>query len=112
MTYWILDEAGKPKPVDDVLEWGRWLSTAKRHVADDTVNGVRVSTVFLGIDHRFGDGPPLLYETMTFGVSDEDQIQKRYCSREDALNGHRAIVESLSQASITPAILPTQGARP
>ena len=28
---------------------------------------VEVSTVFLGLDHNFGDGPPVLFETMTFG---------------------------------------------
>ena len=36
-------------------------------VADDTVNEARVSTVFLGIDHQFGEGKPLLFETMIFG---------------------------------------------
>jgi hypothetical protein len=27
---------------------------------------VVVSTVFLGLDHSFGEGPPLLFETMVF----------------------------------------------
>lgn len=31
---------------------------------------VNVSTVFLAIDHAFGDGPPVLYETMIFGGGD------------------------------------------
>lgn len=50
--------------------------------------GVRVSTIWLGLDHRFlGDGPPLIYETMIFG-GPHDEEQWRYPNREAALAGH------------------------
>lgn len=60
-------------------------------------NGVVVSTVFLGLDHDYtGKGPPVLWETMIFGVeilgSDEYDFQQRYSSREDALRGHKRAV--------------------
>jgi hypothetical protein len=50
-----------PIPVS-LMEWARWFGTAERHVAEETVGPYWVSTVFLGLDHRFGDeGPPLLF---------------------------------------------------
>lgn len=39
----------------------------RRTVTFTESNGVKVSTVFLGLDHSWGDGPPLLFETMEFG---------------------------------------------
>ena len=30
-----------------------------KHVAEDTVSGYWVSTIHLGLDHNWGDGPPL-----------------------------------------------------
>ena len=32
-----------------------------------TSNTVFISTVFLGVNHSFDDGPPMLFETMVFG---------------------------------------------
>jgi hypothetical protein len=48
---------------------------------------VTVSTVFLALDHSFGDGPPVLWETMVFG-GPADMDQQRYTSREAAEAGH------------------------
>jgi hypothetical protein len=65
---------------------------------------VTVSTVFLGLDHAWGDGPPMLFETMIFGGGDEwDQLQWRYTSWDDAEAGHAAVVERLQAAWATPA---------
>ena len=38
-------------------------------VGDDMVGPLQVSTVFLAVDYGFGDGPPLLFETMIFDTS-------------------------------------------
>ena len=57
--------------------------------------GAEVSTVFLGLNHRYrDDGPPLVFETMVFemdadGSSDE---MWRYSSWDDAVAGHDATV--------------------
>jgi hypothetical protein len=86
--YYILDADGNPLPVADVLEWGAWFETADRHVAyTEVAAGVAVSTVFLALDHAFGDGPPILWETMIFG-GPRDGAQWRYASREEAVEGH------------------------
>lgn len=63
-----------------------------RVVALDETEHASVSTVWLGLDHRYGDGPPLIFETMVFmkprelGV--EGNIQWRYSTLEEALAGH------------------------
>jgi len=75
----------------DLMTWAKWFETAERHIGDDTINGVRISTVFLGLDHNWGDGPPLLFETMTFGGKEEEQ--ERYATYEEAEAGHKKFVE-------------------
>ena len=87
---YILDETGNPIPEPDALRWAEWFEKAgnKRQVAKTEQGGVLVSTVFLGLNHRFGDGPPLLYETMIFG-GDNDDYQTRCCTRAEALEEHR-----------------------
>ena|SRR5437660_12794789 len=86
---YVLNEQGEPIEEPDLIRWAKWLETAERHVAQDHLaDEVRVSTVFLGLDHSFGQGPPLLYETMIFG-GQHDQYQERYSTREEALEGHK-----------------------
>lgn len=54
-------------------------------------NAATVSTVFLVFDHNFsGKGPPLLYETMVFGV-DGGNFCRRYCTRTEAVAGHEEV---------------------
>ena len=61
-----------PVPEPDVMAWAEWFGTADRVVFQTEVPGGMVSTVFLGLDHRFGDGPPLLFETMIFRDGEAD----------------------------------------
>lgn len=72
----------------DLLKWGKWFETANRHVANDKIGNVQVSTVFLGLDHSFGTGKPLLFETMIFGGK-HDGYQDRYTTWEEAEKGHK-----------------------
>ena len=90
-----------PVPCDDLLKWAKWYETHERQVASDEVvisvashtlpredYLVRVSTVFLALNHNLsGDGPPLLFETMVFG-GEHDQEQERYGTWEEAEAGH------------------------
>jgi hypothetical protein len=57
--------------------------------------GGAVSTVWLGIDHSFGSGPPLYWETMFFGCYDLDEEMLRHPSRPAAFDAHRTIVRWL-----------------
>jgi len=97
LLHWILNDAGEPEPVEDVIVWGLWFERASRDrsriVAQDRdeqpgAPDVLVSTIFLGLDHNFRlSGPPVLWETMILG-GPEDGYQRRYTSRAAALAGH------------------------
>jgi len=84
---YILDDNGNPVPEPDTIRWAKWFENNGRHIGCDNIGDIRISTVFLGIDHSFDDGPPVLWETMIFGGK-HDQYQERYRSREDAIAGH------------------------
>jgi hypothetical protein len=59
-----------------------------------------VSTVWLGLDHRFADeGPPLIFETMVFG-GPLDQEQERYTNEIAALAGHDRWVAAAREAHV------------
>jgi len=53
--------------------------------------------VFLGLNHSFGEGPPLLFETMVFGGA-LDQEQARYTTWEQAEAGHKQMLARVSAA--------------
>ena len=59
---------------------------------------VRVSTIFLGLDHRWGDGPPLLFETMVFRAGEAVE-QERYSTYHDAEQGHEAMVARMQNGA-------------
>lgn len=106
MKLWILDDEGDPQPVsgpDAVLTWGRWFEHfPNRQVLLTKVSPtVRVSTVFLGLDHQFGDGPPLLFETMVFG-SLFNEWQWRSSTRLNALLQHQFGVDLVTSWRAAP----------
>lgn len=81
---YILD-GQQPIPCDDLLAWARCFGC---RVGFDERSGVRVNTMFLGLDHNFFSGPPLLFETTVFG-GHHDEETKRYSTWEEAEDGHR-----------------------
>lgn len=100
--YWILD--GKTPIPADLKTWAEWFEThfQERIVKKDIIDGLYISTVFLGLDHRFYDvGPPILFETMVFS-KEEDLIKDRYCTWEQAEKGHGEIVKEHLAKSVTP----------
>ncbi len=96
---YVLDDEGNAVPEPDILKWGRWFEKAQRHVALTEIRGSRVSTVFLALDHSFGEGPPLLWETMVFGGKFDGE-QDRYPSLEEAKRGHDAMVGKITRDSL------------
>ena len=83
----------------DLMTWAKWFERADRHVAKEKVGDAEISTVFLGLDHAFGDGPPLLFETMVFGGT-LDQEQNRYSTWSEAEAGHKDMVERVKLSLI------------
>ena len=95
--HWIMHPDGTAQLAGDLQSWERWMETGDRRVGDDTVDGLRVSTVFLGLDHNMaGHGPPVLWETMIFHKGGYALgWQRRYTTRLAALRGHGAVVGRL-----------------
>jgi len=66
-----------------------------KRVGDTNVGELRVSTVWLGLNHAFGPGPPLIFETMVFGLDDGEELMFRYSTLEEAEAGHLRVVNRL-----------------
>lgn len=93
--HYVLGLDGAPVAVDEVLVWASWFETADRSVAQTQIGPLRVSTVFLGLDHQWGDGPPVLWETMVFADLEHSDHTRRYTSREAAVEGHAEVCVEL-----------------
>lgn len=101
--YILVDK--KPAVTHDIRKWGEFMKSKDRIVAQDHVGHYLVSTVFLGINHSFGRGEPLLFETMVFDENTRhkrygnipreymDNYQERYHTWEEAEIGHKRIVD-------------------
>jgi hypothetical protein len=105
ILYTLADDGMTPVPCADLVAWGRWMQTAERRVSQDYDEGdddatIRVSTVFLGVDHSHGGGPPLLWETMVFG-GPLDGETARYPTHAEAVTGHQAMCR-LVRAALSP----------
>ena len=84
------------RPIKDTLSWSRLFENLDyKQVAETYLSdGKRVSTVWLGLDHGFGKGEPLIFETMVFSKKGEyhDLDMVRYSTEAEAKLGHRAMV--------------------
>jgi len=70
-----------------------------RIIAAEEREGIKVSTVFLGINHGF-DGEPVLFETMVFG-GEHDGDQYRWRTWEEAEKGHKKVSKTVWSTSIS-----------
>jgi len=88
----------KRKPIHvKFYQWAIWFEDPRRRIIKRTnlPGDIRVSTVFLGLDHRYhSSGLPILFETMIFG-GDYDNYQARYVDYESALAGHQKAIEKV-----------------
>jgi hypothetical protein len=82
-------------PVEcELLEWAEAFETMDRHMAKSSLFDLCVvSTVFLGLDHSFGDGPPLLFETMLFWEDEGGNEQTRCSTWLEAEEQHARMVK-------------------
>jgi hypothetical protein len=89
------------EPVEEpnLLRWAMWMETADRHIKLTEQGDVRVSTVFLGLDHNFfGSKPPIFFETMAF-VGDDTVGCERYSTWAEAEAGHVRWVAQVFKAT-------------
>ena len=89
------DREGQPM---ELMEWAQAIEAGRNVVAKTKLSGgVEVSTVWIGLNHQWGDGPPLIFETMVFGGA-MDQEQNRYSTETEAKAGHREMVVRVKKA--------------
>lgn len=102
------DRQGRPI---SLRQWVRIAESPRgRFVKSTNVGPFRVSTVWIGLDHGFGSGVPLIFETMVFeqqrraarwdGVLflyhfDAMEICRRYSTERGALRGHQLVVSEV-----------------
>lgn len=108
-SFYILDENHQPIPLyyhkdfESNYTYMKWMEDGdNRRVALDVINEViRVSTVFLGIDHGIDSSNPVLFETMVFDDRNEntgsDLYMRRYTSWDEAKQGHEVIVKTIKE---------------
>jgi hypothetical protein len=113
MSEWyILDDKKRVVPAADYGEFFAWRDaeaakrgqdkpTATLQVAKDEIDGHTVSTIFLGLDHGWGEKQPIVFETMTFGDPYEQNCW-RYATWDEAVAGHDAIVAALREGRELP----------
>lgn len=79
----------------DIDRWALLMQDRRYQVlVQDHVGPYMVSTVWLGIDHNFDEGPPLIFETMVFKT---DSVEgRRYTTEEEALAGHAELLNEVS----------------
>lgn len=96
MSDWYRRDGSK---YEDFMEAARDFERMKnRRVAIWKSSDVTVSTVFLSIDHQWGDGPPLIFETMVFGGPLDSECE-RYSTEQEAIEGHERWVEKAKRAA-------------
>ena len=85
-------------------QWGMLHSLMEyKAVAQTTVGHYWISTVWLGLDHSFGEGPPVIFETMVFRSEESDLECQRYATEAEAIAGHLRMVRQVK------ALLPLEG---
>lgn len=89
------DRQGNPMTLK---QWAESFETRHdfKRVAQTTLpNGRWVSTVWLGLNHQYGDGPPLIFETMVFPSPDDmgEMDCERYSTEAEAIAGHARLCE-------------------
>lgn len=90
-----------PVPEPDLMKWAAWQEREReaRRVALDKVGEVTISTVFLAMNHGWGEEKPVLFETMVFG-GPLDEEQERYTTWEEAEEGHKRMVACVRRGSL------------
>lgn len=88
---WYVLDGHEPRPatMEEVVKAPMERTPMERisKVAFTHGPGFQVSTVFLGIDHGYGNSPPVLFETIIFN-GPFDGAQRRYYTWDEAVAGH------------------------
>jgi hypothetical protein len=117
------DREGRPMALSDFVE--AYEDPDYKIVAQDEIGTWLVSTVWLGLNFQFGEGDPLIFETMAFDQSPDGKdkvaelmekaigsrpesvplgeaarFMRRYSTEADALRGHQEAVAAANAGLI------------
>lgn len=97
--HYIMDKEGNISTTKSLKKWAEFYKLNKiikqTAILSKTQNSILISTVFLGSDYRFfGEGEPILFETMIFGGK-YDHEQQRYCTKNQAIKGHKEWIKKI-----------------
>ncbi len=86
----------------DMFQVKEFICSPNKIIKQEEVGQKWVSTVFLSYDHNWGfmkEKRPVLFETMVFSTEalGLEEYCERYCTYQEALDGHSAVVEKLKQ---------------
>jgi hypothetical protein len=71
------------------------------HIANDIINGFRISTIFVGTAFHFENAKkPLVFETMIFNKNDEGIYQEKYSTYQDAEENHKFLVDVINAVAL------------
>lgn len=92
------DRQGNPMTIDEAMDKHRDWEYKRVRLAV-LPDGKWVSTLWLGLDYSFGEGPPLIFETRVYlSPNDLDDIDcQRYATEADAIRGHEEMVAKWSK---------------
>jgi hypothetical protein len=83
-------------PEEDLMTWANWFEKADRVVKKSKLSSdVTISTVFLGLNHNFEEGEPLLFETLIFGGTRDGEMN-RYSTWDEAVKDHERILKEFT----------------
>lgn len=98
--YALIDKEAVPieRPTRSQVLKVWYKSLEDNQVALDRIGNVFISTAFIGVNVNFGEGLPLLFETMICG-KDYDKKKWRYSTYSEAVEGHKKAVEMVKVKS-------------
>lgn len=98
IKHWRLDASGEPV-LCTMGEWAVNREAGAHILKQEWIGNVRVSTIFLGLDHGFGSAIPILWETMTFSNRKQFDQEQNRCGggREQAEAMHAAMVKRVKK---------------
>lgn len=80
-------------PADELSDIVSEFRLGANQIREDQIGDVNAFTVYLGINYRHGDGPPLIFGTHVDGGG-YDEVY-RYSTEAEAVAGHVRIVAQL-----------------
>lgn len=97
---YILDQHGNPKPEADLIAWAIWFESSRKNriVKQNFIGESKVSTIFLGLDHSWSGGKPILWETMVFGGKLDQEQDRCSGNKEQAEAMHARMLERVKSA--------------